>query len=290
MVITYFLSLPLSFLPPVIAKSMALLSTGNPILERRDSDRDQQEKCCQGSPNEGEAGTLELLDSLTFGAENGAVSLEEGLNLLDGVDCSYFGGISPQYSPFSEYSTSSDSGYAGSITSPFPDSRQFAENLVAQGQPGESSSRADEDKTVCKFQLEKNRKNAVAARQNRIKKKKYVEELEKEHSALKTENVILKTRCREFQTKAQKLQAEVHYLKSVLANDSVLASLISNIPQVPDVKLAGSFRKRPNEENAAENYKKVKIQATSAGICLHVSKDVVSLEFCQHCSKQAAES
>ena len=141
--------------------------------------------------------------------------------------------------------------------------------------------------------LQKNRKNAEAARQNRIKKKKYVEGLEKECSSLKRDNVVLKTRCHEFQSRCQKLQSEVAYLRGVLANDSVLGSLIQNIPGVPGVRLTSSFGKRspptasePGSSNGGA--KRRRLGATGAGVCLHVSKDVVSLEFCENCSKLAS--
>ncbi len=271
---------------------MALLSTGNSIpAEEQDDGRNQQlgRRCQGGSVTGAATDPYELLDSFTFGSSEGGVSLEEGLNLLDAPDYSCFGNVSPQYSPFSEYSTGAESGYGGSsVTSPFSDSQRFVENLM-NGVADDSLSKLSVDK-LGKVQLDKNKKNAEAARQNRIKKKKYVEDLEKERYLLKTENVVLRTKCREFQTKANKLQAEVLYLKSVLANDSVLASLITNIPKVPEVKLTSSFRKRPNESEELSSCKKVKIAATKGGICLHVAKDIVSLELCQHCSKQAAQS
>ena len=140
--------------------------------------------------------------------------------------------------------------------------------------------------------LERNRKNAEAARQNRQKKKQYVETLEKERISMRAENVVLKTKCRELQEKTRKLQDEVTYLKTVLANQSTLASLIQNIPNSPDVKLTSSFSlKRPVEGDTSTgaSAKRVKKDSTTTGgVCLHVSKDVVSLEFCATCGKQAA--
>lgn len=143
---------------------------------------------------------------------------------------------------------------------------------------------------------DRNRKNAEAARQNRLKKKRYLEELEKDHSEVKRENVLLKTKCHEYQQRCQRLQAEVEYLKSVIANESMLSSLIQNIPNVPNVKLSSSFssRKRPHTMDSKESTptsKRAKTkESTSGGVCLHVAKEVVSIEFCQHCSKQAMES
>ena len=151
--------------------------------------------------------------------------------------------------------------------------------------------------------IDKSRKNAEAARQNRLKKKKYMEDLEKDRSRLKAENVVLKTKCAEFQNKYKKLDTEVAYLRSVLANQSTLATLIKNIPGTPGVNLSTSFsRKRggdtasnTNNSSAALSSKRPRMDSgsggvrLSGGVCLHVSKDNVSLEFCSQCSLKAAE-
>ena len=277
-------------------------------------------------------GTLpaaEPSDSRTDAATT-TVSLEEGLNLLDQVHCDVLldagGGRGGSYSvpspPLSD--CSSDSGVLGSIQSteetflaglfgsdfiqnsqfdaysPTPSPSESSTSIFSQTVPAPDEHQAPRSK--CEKEnsakadtavLDKNRKNAEAARQNRIKKKKYVEGLEKERSSLKTENVVLKTKCHEYQTRCQRLQSEVDYLKSVLANESVLASLIQNIPSVPGVKLTSSFRKRANSSSSSSSAeggvvtKKVKL-TSSAGVCLHVSKNIVSLEFCENCSKQAS--
>ena len=147
--------------------------------------------------------------------------------------------------------------------------------------------------------MERNRKNAEAARQNRMKKKKYVEDLEKEKTGLKTENVVLKTKCGELEATVRRLTAEVRYLRSVLANESTLSSLIQNIPDTPGVSLTSSFsRKRPlkdsvNNSGSDRRAKKSKTSSeepVTGGVCLHVSKSVVSLEFCATCSQQAAQA
>lgn len=148
--------------------------------------------------------------------------------------------------------------------------------------------------------LDRSRKNAEAARQNRLKKKKYMEDLERDRSRLKADNVIMKTRCTELQTKNKKLETEVAYLRSVLANQSTLASLIKNIPGTPGVNLTSSFsRKRPSDSSdvgpTTQSSKRPRSNSSnssqmSGGVCLHVSKDNVSLEFCSQCSLKAAQT
>ena len=163
-------------------------------------------------------------------------------------------------------------------------------------QSQQTSTSTETSSKIKESEAERNRKNAEAARQNRLKKKRYLEELEKEHSDVKRENVILKTRCHEFQQRCQRLQSEVEYLKNVIANESMLSSLIQNIPNVPNVKLSSSFasRKRPqagsSEDGTPASKRSKSTESTSTGVCLHVAKDQVSIEFCQHCSKQATQS
>ena len=127
--------------------------------------------------------------------------------------------------------------------------------------PMESREVSYTDASMPKDQLDRNKKNAEAARLNRQKKKRYVEDLEKTCSSLKTENVVLKTRCHEYQQKCTKLQSEVQYLKSVLINESTLSSLIQNIPQVKGVKLSSSFsRKRSHSDDEEQSAKRQKAE------------------------------
>ena len=186
--------------------------------------------------------------------------------------------------------TTTNTNGIGPLFSSFSLKHMQTEQAQQQGVPTETTS-----SKIKESEAERNRKNAEAARQNRLKKKRYLEELEKEHSDVKRENVILKTRCHEFQQRCQRLQSEVEYLKNVIANESMLSSLIQNIPNVPNVKLSSSFssRKRPQAGSSSEGgtpTSKRSKSSANAGVCLHVAKDQVSIEFCQHCSKQATQS
>lgn len=249
------------------------------------------------------------------------VSVEEGLNLLDQVQCT--ASLTSLPSPVSDCSW--DSGNPGSSTST-TDAHFFATFFGAEISPRsptpvpsptdcsvysrspvpsvEARSRRefkdfdelDHSRSrggkVSESMAQRNRRNAEAARQNRLKKKKYVEDLEGDRTSLKTENVILKAKCHEFQTRCQRLQSEVTYLKAVLANDSVLASLLQNIPNMPKLKLASSFCKRPAPSNPdgqpPARKKQKRPETTTGGVCLHVARDSVSLELCDSCSRKAA--
>lgn len=196
---------------------------------------------------------------------------------------------------------------------PVPATRQnsmLGSNFDLNSPPTTPSSDASQvdTKKMSSSVVDKSRKNAEAARQNRLKKKKYVEELEQDQSKLRAENVVLKTRCTELTTKNRKLETELAYLRSVLANQSTLSTLIKNIPGTPGINLTSSFsRKRPGEsaDSASSSSsttpsllpptKRSRGGLTgsslqhSGGVCLHVSKDSVSLEFCAQCSLKSAQ-
>ena len=137
--------------------------------------------------------------------------------------------------------------------------------------------------------FDRNRKNAEAAKQNRLKKKAYLETLEAEAETLREENKRLKSCCSNFEQKARDLAEEVEYLRSVIKNQSSLSALLQNIPNVKSVKLSSPLGKRPSMESvtSADSSTKRARAVPSGGVCLHVAKDTVSLEFCPQCSIHA---
>ncbi|XP_041350948.1 uncharacterized protein LOC121369931 [Gigantopelta aegis] len=215
-------------------------------------------------------------------------------------------------------------------------------------------------------------KNAIAARENRLKKKKYVENLEKSFTTLNEENITLKSKVESYETTIARLNSEVAYLKNVLINQSTLSALLKNIQSTPGIKFKTSLPttssstlteknksdsvddnqkniysslRRSKRKSAVSNYeseKKVRkvlsdtvIESTSyqgmiqkvpavsnddmsaesvrnksisaapesaegmddcqitssqrlnGGVCLHVTGEMVSLEFCQKCNKNS---
>ncbi|XP_060070885.1 uncharacterized protein LOC132550813 [Ylistrum balloti] len=93
-------------------------------------------------------------------------------------------------------------------------------------------------------------KSAIAARENRKKKKMYTQELETTVEKLQEENTGLKTKNSVLQTSLDQMETEVRYLKSVIANQTTLAHLISNIQNTPGVKFQTSLAvDRYNKEN-----------------------------------------
>lgn len=137
-------------------------------------------------------------------------------------------------------------------------------------------------------------KNAIAARLNRLRKKEYVTSLEKKVGVLSTENVALKQENSQLTKRVEELEDETRYLRAVLANESMLAQLLSRLSGVNGMKLSSSLFQGPdpNDHDYALPRKRVKVEEkeTSGGVCLHVDKNHVSVEFCTKCAESASTS
>ncbi|XP_064599803.1 uncharacterized protein LOC135466311 [Liolophura sinensis] len=84
-------------------------------------------------------------------------------------------------------------------------------------------------------------KNAIAARETRQRKKQYLGTLENTVKNLRSENVNLKNETKRMKSHISELNEEVCYLRSVLANQSVLAGLLQNIQNTPGVRFRSSL-------------------------------------------------
>ncbi|XP_029292015.1 uncharacterized protein crebzf [Cottoperca gobio] len=137
-------------------------------------------------------------------------------------------------------------------------------------------------------------KNAIAARLNRLRKKEYVNSLEKKVGILSTENNVLKQGNSQLTKRVEELEDETRYLRAVLANESMLAQLLSRLSGVSGMKLSSSLFQGPesNDHDYALPRKRVKVEEkeTAGGVCLHVDKNHVSVEFCTKCAESASTS
>ncbi|XP_016085228.1 CREB/ATF bZIP transcription factor-like [Sinocyclocheilus grahami] len=137
-------------------------------------------------------------------------------------------------------------------------------------------------------------KNAFAARMNRLKKKEYVTGLEQRVGSLTTENHVLKQENGNLNKRVEELENETRYLKAVLANESMLAQLLSRLSGVNGMKFSTSLFQESNENDHdyAMPRKRVKVEDkdTAGGVCLHVDKDHVSVEFCTKCAESSSLS
>lgn len=137
-------------------------------------------------------------------------------------------------------------------------------------------------------------KNALAARMNRLKKKEHLNSLEQRVGSLTSENRHLKQENSSLNKRVEELENETRYLRAVLANESMLAQLLSRLSGVNGMKFSTSLFQEPNENDHdyAMPRKKVKVEDKEAagGVCLHVDKDHVSVEFCTKCAESASAS
>ncbi|XP_041655013.1 CREB/ATF bZIP transcription factor isoform X2 [Cheilinus undulatus] len=163
--------------------------------------------------------------------------------------------------------------------------------------PGSSPDRIPAEKKMKNRQNQSRNvinKNAIAARLNRLKKKEYVNSLEKKVGILSTENNGLKQENSQLTKRVEELEDETRYLRAVLANESMLAQLLSRLSGVNGMKLSSSlFQGRDsNDHDYALPRKRVKVEEkeTSGGVCLHVDKNHVSVEFCTKCAESASTS
>ena len=147
-------------------------------------------------------------------------------------------------------------------------------------------------------------RNAIAARENREKKKAYIDNMERKLKNSEDENRRLKTQVNSLQNENHKLTEEVGYFKGVLANDSTISSLIKHMMGANQIELVGTqfveLSKASGAAPAADTKpvrKSHRIASTkgdtsptagghSSGICLHIHNKKVSLELCPKCSQK----
>ncbi|EDV23689.1 uncharacterized protein TRIADDRAFT_57148 [Trichoplax adhaerens] len=179
----------------------------------------------------------------------------------------------------------------------------------------------DQSAKRAKNDMDKSKKQAMAAKLNREKKKKYISELECRVKTLRESDKLQREKLQFAKERIDSLENEVSYLKSVLAHDSQLSKLLRNIPNTPDVQLdssllhhhahtIGNQSKRKynqdqplppvslidgdlnsDDDNMAPPVccKKLRSNVQSAaGICLHVSEQKVTIELCSECSRKAS--
>lgn len=160
-------------------------------------------------------------------------------------------------------------------------------------------------KTTIKTQAEK-------AKEQRQRKKKFVQELQDTIEELKQEKAGLQQVNTQLNDKIGSLQEEISYLKGVITNQSELAKILRTVANIPGISINCSVLKNDQGEMGKnnkqkcvpagkkgvnlsdENTKKRRMDIevngeleNNAGVCVHVQSGKVSLEFCPECSKKA---
>ncbi|XP_046578446.1 uncharacterized protein LOC124286142 [Haliotis rubra] len=97
-------------------------------------------------------------------------------------------------------------------------------------------------------------KNAVAARENRQKRKKYIENIEREVAQLKEENAALKMKVSCQGDSVEKLNEQVKYLQSVISNQSTISALLQNIQNTAGVTLKSSWVDLGKQSDACSTF------------------------------------
>ncbi|KAL1441067.1 hypothetical protein MTO96_008817 [Rhipicephalus appendiculatus] len=142
-------------------------------------------------------------------------------------------------------------------------------------------------------------KNAIAARENRIKKKLYVNKLERSVRHLSTENATLKRRGQEMSREIEELSEEVQYLRSVLCNADEIKTLVRSIraarPSLATNPKNGVALKRERVEEdhdyvATGGKRRPPVDKKAGGVCIHVANGTVSLEFCHRCAANSKDA
>ena len=110
------------------------------------------------------------------------------------------------------------------------------------------SSKSDEDADGAPLS-----KNAQLARENRLKKKRYINGLEDNLSTAKKENEALVKKLSERDETIEKLQKEIVYFKSILANVQEISSLINTIQQDTHIPISTSLNLNPFKRSRIES-------------------------------------
>lgn len=160
-------------------------------------------------------------------------------------------------------------------------------------------------KTTIKTQAEK-------AKEQRQRKKKFVQELQDTIEELKQEKAGLQQVNTQLNDKIGSLKEEISYLKGVIANQSELAKILRTVANIPGISINCSVLKNDQGEMGKNNKRKcvpagkkgvnlsdentkkrrmgIEVNGeleNNAGVCVHVQSGKVSLEFCPECSKKA---
>ena len=140
--------------------------------------------------------------------------------------------------------------------------------------------------------VDKSRKNAEMARLNRQRKKRYIAKLESEVKDLNKQNSKLSQIKSQQESKIDSLENEVEYLMSVIRNQTMLSSVLKAVSSAPGVHLniLGKSKKLserlPGKRMMVDKIEDEENSKYSGGVCVHVSDNKVSLEFCSTCNQE----
>ncbi|XP_053564633.1 CREB/ATF bZIP transcription factor [Bombina bombina] len=175
------------------------------------------------------------------------------------------------------------------VSSPYnPQAEIRPQKMAAITRPSNMAAAALSSRTNGRCQ---GNKNALAARLNRLRKKEYVNGLESRVARLSEENQQLQVERRALDARVRELEEEARYLRAVLANDSALSQLLGRLTGLGGLRLSTSLFGFPptagDHDYALPRVKHEEEEPSPGGVCLHVDKEKVSVEFCALCARNA---
>ena len=135
-------------------------------------------------------------------------------------------------------------------------------------------------------------RNAINARVNRQKHKLYVDGLEQEVEDLKVAKQTLEDKHRETLERMAEMQSRIKYLENVIANDTTISSVLSSLGTVNSLRISSSIIRKRKHSADTTNHESPSSSSgppakIPAGVCVHIDKDNVSVEFCEKCAENA---
>ena len=99
-------------------------------------------------------------------------------------------------------------------------------------------------------------KNAIMARENRQKKKQYVQNLERTCEKMRMENFALKANMESKDKQMKSMAKEIEYLRSVIANETGLSALLKNIQNTSGLNFITSLGQDKGESSQKHGNKR----------------------------------
>ncbi|XP_054167094.1 uncharacterized protein LOC128964506 [Oppia nitens] len=141
-------------------------------------------------------------------------------------------------------------------------------------------------------------RNAIAARENREKKKRESEDMRRKLNIALKDNKEKDSIIVDLRVNVAEKDKRIGYLEGLLANDSAIAAIIKHMSNVPTVQLIGSHFQSTDEpvlqksdkmldDKSVRKSTRIAAKGESAGICFHVNNNRMSLELCRKCSDSA---
>lgn len=166
-------------------------------------------------------------------------------------------------------------------------------------------------------------RNAIMARENRLRKKEYLKNVENEVIKLRRENRMLHKKMQVQSNNLESLKNEITYLKNVISNNTSIKRLLTGLNSVLQAKKpvasvevnqtvlnSSGFLTQPNCDPVLSSITEpddillldpVELNSgpshidysdsllPQVGICLHVNNKNISLEFCPQCNLSGNE-